>query len=228
MDQRGFPALKSSASPSFPIAKVQDQVKLAPSASSLASSLDSCESAALIFIDIGHGPSASLTVKDSRVPMLHLQAPTTAIGKKRYLNPVLNTSNIERCVSFARMHLAANHPAVRPPTLCVASIVGENDLLVGVTIAILQCMFDDEGQVRDLSSFAGDGDIGTSNGRIGNNLRTYPFVIKANASKATKETLRTRLQWIQTGVPELNPSRTVLKLINTYFMSPKQRRAPPL
>lgn len=159
--------LENNATLSFPIAKVQDQVSLMLSASSMTTSLESCESAALIFIDIGHRSHVDLAVADSRVPALHFQAPTAVIGKKRDLNPLLNSGNLDRCLSFAHLHLVAKRPALRRPTLCLASLVGENDLLVGVTIAVLQCIFDDKGHFRDLSGLTTDDvDFGMPEERI--------------------------------------------------------------
>lgn len=219
----------NNASRFFPITKVEDQVKLVPSASSLTSSPESCESTALIFIDIGNNPYVDLSVENSRVPALYFHAPRTALGKKRDSSSLLSVDNLDRCVSFARFHLGGERPA-RRPTLCIASVVGQNDALVGVTIAILQCIFDDEGRFRDLSGWTGDNDNFGTWGSVPVVHRTIYALLspKANASKATKETLRTRLQWVQASVPELNPSRTVLKLVNGYFMSPRKPSKSPM
>jgi hypothetical protein len=167
------PDLLASSATSFHIAKVQDRVSLVPSASSLATSLESCESAALIFIDAGRHIYVDPAIEDSRVPTLHFQAPTTAIGKKRDLNPLLNSDNIDRCVSFAHLHLVARRPAARRPTLSIVGLVGENDLLVGVAIAVLQCVFDDEGQFRDVSGLTANVDFGMPKGLMSDILRVY-------------------------------------------------------
>ncbi|TBU31058.1 initiator tRNA phosphoribosyl transferase [Dichomitus squalens] len=85
----------------------------------------------------------------------------------------------------------------RGDTVCVCCDSGK-DASVGVALAALQLFFDDQGQLLEHG---------------------------AAASAASKESIRTRLQWIISSRPEANPSRVTLKRVNEFLLSsPSFRR----
>ncbi|THV06174.1 initiator tRNA phosphoribosyl transferase [Dendrothele bispora CBS 962.96] len=80
--------------------------------------------------------------------------------------------------------------------VCVACDDGK-DLSVGITVIALQRFFDDEGNF-----------IGSSTRNLGACIR--PF----------RKTIRKLLEWIIADRPEANPSRSTLKRVNEFLMSP--------
>ncbi|VDC05117.1 unnamed protein product [Peniophora sp. CBMAI 1063] len=66
------------------------------------------------------------------------------------------------------------------------------DASVGVAVALLQLFFDDNGQLRD----------------------------EPRRDTASKQSIRKRLEWIIASRPEANPSRTTLKRVNDFLLSP--------
>ncbi|TBU58239.1 initiator tRNA phosphoribosyl transferase [Dichomitus squalens] len=85
----------------------------------------------------------------------------------------------------------------RGDTVCVCCDSGK-DASVGIALAALQLFFDDQGQLLEHG---------------------------AAASAASKESIRTRLQWIISSRPEANPSRVTLKRVNEFLLSsPSYRR----
>ena len=76
------------------------------------------------------------------------------------------------------------------------------DQMIGVAIAILQACFDDEGALRSVVA-----------NRLEEGLR----------AGATKASLRRRLQWIQADFPRANPSRSTLKRVNEFFLTPLRK-----
>ncbi|KAJ7099453.1 initiator tRNA phosphoribosyl transferase [Mycena belliarum] len=83
--------------------------------------------------------------------------------------------------------------------VCVACDTG-TDFSIGIALVALQKFFDDAGE----------------------------FILDcAQAADANKHSIRTRLEWIITSRPEANPSRTTLKRVNEFLLSPSSLRAPP-
>lgn len=65
------------------------------------------------------------------------------------------------------------------------------DVGVGIMLVALQLLFDDHGKPLD----------------------------EASVQLATKQTIRTRLEWVIASVPDVNPSRTMLKRVNEFLLS---------
>lgn len=82
-------------------------------------------------------------------------------------------------------------------SICIACETGK-DASVGVALMALQVWFDDRGRLRDQ---AAQEDL-----------------------KATKQSIRTRLEWIIESRYMVNPSRTTLKRVNDFLLSPFARR----
>lgn len=82
-------------------------------------------------------------------------------------------------------------------SICIACETGK-DASVGVALTVLQVWFDDQGRLRDKTA--------------------------KEELKATKQSIRTRLEWIIESRPMANPSRTTLKRVNEYLLSPFARR----
>ncbi|KAJ7736878.1 initiator tRNA phosphoribosyl transferase [Mycena metata] len=111
-------------------------------------------------------------------------------GKKSQLT--LLQSIFPQSVSFARTHLHAGR------RLCIACEDGA-DLSVGVALVLLGAFF------------AADGAL-------------LPSLLTSDSESVilggiTKETLRTRLEWIIASRPTANPSRATLKRVNEFLMS---------
>ncbi|KAJ6631454.1 initiator tRNA phosphoribosyl transferase [Mycena sp. CBHHK59/15] len=81
--------------------------------------------------------------------------------------------------------------------VCVSCDTG-TDTSVGIALVALQAFFDDSGELR----------------------------VGERGQNATKQSIRTRLEWIITSRPEANPSRTTLKRVNEFLLSSSAFRAP--
>ncbi|KAF8648494.1 hypothetical protein AX16_006204 [Volvariella volvacea WC 439] len=114
---------------------------------------------------------------------------------------------LPQAMNFIQARLSAGR------TVCIACPDGK-DLSVGVGVAALQKFFDDHGKLLQIPRPS------TSCGFYHLSDEGSP-----NAKVVTKNTIRTRLEWIISGRPEANPSRTTLKRINDYFFAPKQLRS---
>ncbi|KAF8318396.1 initiator tRNA phosphoribosyl transferase [Clavulina sp. PMI_390] len=79
-------------------------------------------------------------------------------------------------------------------TLKIFASSSTDEEMIGVALILLQSLYDNEGALRSEGN---------------DNFTT------------TKDDLRMRLQWIQASASSMNPSRAVLKLVNSYFMSPR-------
>ena len=114
----------------------------------------------------------------SRVLRMHL--PLGKRGQYVFLHEVLPCA-----VSFASSHLNLGRK------ICVA---GGNEG-IGLTLALLQLFFDDEGSL--CSEFMPSG-----------------------AAASSKNSVRTRLEWIIASRPQVNPPRVILKRVNDFLLSP--------
>jgi len=77
-----------------------------------------------------------------------------------------------------------------------AICVAGGDAGVGVALVLLQLFFDDAGKPR---SALGDAAV-------------------------SKNSVRTRLEWVIASRPQTNPSRVILKRVNDFLLSPRSRR----
>ncbi|KAJ7032725.1 initiator tRNA phosphoribosyl transferase [Mycena alexandri] len=142
-------------------------------------------------------PSPPSLAAPSRI--LRLPSPT---GKKSQLT--LLQSIFPQSVSFARSHLHA----VR--RLCIACEDGA-DLSVGVALVLLGVFLGGDGALlpslntSDSEAEGASGPVMTPSPTAGGGI--------------TKETLRTRLEWIIASRPTANPSRATLKRVNEFLMS---------
>ncbi|CAA7265580.1 unnamed protein product [Cyclocybe aegerita] len=91
-------------------------------------------------------------------------------------------------------------------TVCIACESGK-DLSVGVALAALQLFFRDDGTFRDLG--------------------TVSFEKDMTAKAFSKNSIRTRLEWIIASRPQANPSRATLKRVNEFLLSPPSFRTSP-
>lgn len=124
--------------------------------------------------------------------------PSFGSGKSSDSNIVFLSDTLPRSVSFAKSVLLArsNEEQVRLTIATEASYLA-TDQMIGVAMAVLQACFDEEGGLRTLCSGVGGSPV-----------------------NPTKESLRLRLQWIQSNFSRANPSRSTLKRVNEFFMSP--------
>ena len=79
--------------------------------------------------------------------------------------------------------------------ICVAG----GDEGIGVALVLLQLFFDDEGSLVRSDTMSGGAAVG-------------------------KSSVRTRLEWIIGSRPQVNPSRTILKRVNGFLLSPHTHR----
>ncbi|KDQ56388.1 hypothetical protein JAAARDRAFT_208086 [Jaapia argillacea MUCL 33604] len=90
-----------------------------------------------------------------------------------------------------------SHPHLPPPRtkprICIACETG-TDLSIGIALTALQTFFSDSGVLIPPHS--------------------------AMERKATKQTIRTRLEWIIASRPQANPSRSTLKRVNEFLLTP--------
>ncbi|KAJ3516535.1 hypothetical protein NLJ89_g1056 [Agrocybe chaxingu] len=91
-------------------------------------------------------------------------------------------------------------------TVCIACESGK-DLSVGVALAALQLFFRDDGTLRDLG--------------------TVSFEKDMTAKAFSKNSIRTRLEWIIASRPQANPSRATLKRVNEFLLSSPSFRTSP-
>lgn len=100
--------------------------------------------------------------------------------------------------------------------VCVACESGK-DMSVGVVLAALQLYFGDDGSYISSKS-------GYSAGTL-SSLLVIP--ININQCISDKQSIRTRLEWIIESRPQANPSRTVLKRVNEFLLTPSIFRGAP-
>ncbi len=108
---------------------------------------------------------------------------------------------LPRAVQFAAMSRQASVPLV------IRDEDGRN-LSVAVAMVILWLFYDDNGKLRS----------GTA--PIGQPVLVLMRLAHAYLRAATKEGIRTRLHWVIQRRPGSNPSRTMLKWVNEFLMSP--------
>ncbi|SJK98159.1 related to tRNA a64-2'-o-ribosylphosphate transferase [Armillaria ostoyae] len=84
---------------------------------------------------------------------------------------------------------------VKGHSVCVSCDTGK-DVSVGVVVTALQMFFDDNGH----------------------------FAMTSGPRKVDKQSIRTRLEWIISERPQANPSRSTLKRVNEFLLSPEAYR----
>jgi tRNA A64-2'-O-ribosylphosphate transferase len=130
--------------------------------------------------------------------MLRIETWEGKKGQMQFLQDVL-----PRSTSFIESHLRAGH------RVCVACDTG-TELSVGIALVALQKFFNDEGELTPLDEPTGNGTC------MSTRLFTESHFCVLLASK---QSIRTRLEWIITSRPEANPSRTTLKRVNEFLLS---------
>lgn len=80
-------------------------------------------------------------------------------------------------------------------SVCVSCDTGK-DVSIGVVVTALQLFFDEHGN----------------------------FAMASRSRKADKQSIRTRLEWIISDRPQANPSRSTLKRVNEFLLSPEVYR----
>ncbi|THH18669.1 hypothetical protein EW146_g2336 [Bondarzewia mesenterica] len=137
----------------------------------------------------------------TRLPqVLRLELPSGKRGQHQFLKAIL-----PRAVPFVESHLQNGR------NVCVACETGK-DASVGVVLAMLQLFFNDDGKCLAGSDDARKATsqshelIMTQTLDDGSDCFLFFFIV-------TKQSIRTRLQWIISSRPQANPSRTTLKRI---------------
>lgn len=174
------------------------------------------------------------TVPRNPPEILHLFLDSGKKGQHTFLHSVLPQS-----LDFISYHLAPKRPQQgeeeeegsqvdRGRNICIACESGK-DASVGVAVAALQILFDEEGRYRGDES---DGRFGTGESmssafvmgwdRISILTVDFSFVFLRETA-ATKQSIRRRLEWIIASRPQANPSRTTLKRVNDFLLSPQSR-----
>lgn len=100
--------------------------------------------------------------------------------------------------------------------VCVACESGK-DMSVGVVLAALQLYFEDDGSYISSNSEYSAGTLSS----------LLVIQINNNPRIADKRSIRTRLEWIIESRPQANPSRTVLKRVNEFLLTPSIFRGAP-
>ena len=125
-----------------------------------------------------------------------------AEGKKdqlHFLQHVLPVS-----IRYIKARLAAGD------AICVCCDSGR-DVSVGVALAAIQLCFDDDGR------FVEPGVLGPFS--VFFEIEDITLIVCCVAASPSKESIRTRLQWIIASRPAANPSRVTLKRVNEFLLS---------
>ncbi|KAF8336103.1 tRNA A64-2'-O-ribosylphosphate transferase [Amanita rubescens] len=134
--------------------------------------------------------------------VLLLMIPPGKRGQLQFLQDAL-----PRSMSFIQSYLL--HRRSHPRICCICDSNSQFDRSVGIALSALQIFFDDSGNLRKALDWSdSDGDISKLSGEVVTN----------------KKSIQTRLEWIISSEPRVNPSRTTLKRVNEYLMSPKSFR----
>ncbi|KAK2464418.1 hypothetical protein APHAL10511_003566 [Amanita phalloides] len=223
----GLGSLESDATPELipliPITRVNGMVSIAstPQVGQLARFLQSqrSESSESIYV-IATSASLDLdNVRKGTTTPIWIETPdedrelnpnwlllTIPDGKKGQLR--LLQDALPRAMSFIRFHLL-NKRVTRDPLPRIGFICDSNsglDRSVGLALAALQIFFDDSGNLRKASDWCS----------------TTSDTDHVMACKKTS--IQARLEWIISSEPRANPSRTTLKRVNEFLMSPKTFR----
>lgn len=111
--------------------------------------------------------------------------------KKKGDAPYLFTTILPSSLAFIKSRLRL----LTVKSVCIAIPKNDSDardVAVGIMLVVLQLLFDDHGELLDEGSVQ---------------------------LPATKQTIRTRLEWVIASVPDVNPSRTMLKRVNEFLLS---------
>lgn len=141
--------------------------------------------------------------KEALADILHVELPPGKRGQAIFLDCVLPLS-----IPFIDAHLS------RGAAVCIYCDTG-NDASVGVALAGLQLLFDDNGDYVEQR-----GELSLFRSRA----------MKTNCDHAeklpapNKKSISTRLQWIIASRPQANPSRAILKRVNEFLMTPPTLR----
>jgi tRNA A64-2'-O-ribosylphosphate transferase len=134
-------------------------------------------------------------------PVMRLRLDDGKKGQDHFLRSIL-----PRSMAFIREQLECDR------TIVIACSDGK-DASVGVAVAAIQTFFNEDGK---LSFFNQPG------------MLDYHVVVHARSPlylAATKNSIRTKLQWVISNRPEANPSRATLKRVNEFLLSPTGFRA---
>ncbi|KAF8627519.1 hypothetical protein AX15_004394 [Amanita polypyramis BW_CC] len=132
---------------------------------------------------------------------LLLTIPEGKRGQSHFLKEAL-----PRSMSFIQSHLLRQRDTCCPLRICcVCDSKSGFDRSVGIALSTLQIFFNDDGNLKTISD------------RYNMNKDTYD-------EATSKKSIQTRLEWIISSEPKANPSRTTLKRVNEYLMSPRSFR----
>ncbi|KDQ20986.1 hypothetical protein BOTBODRAFT_100195 [Botryobasidium botryosum FD-172 SS1] len=152
-----------------------------------------------------------LTPDCASPPVIRLCNPPGKRGQHSFLSSVLPTAT-----EFIRSKLAQGY------TVLVASQKGD-DTSLGIAIVALQYFFNEAG------SYTGEDESRTS-GSICSLLRDVQRAPDNRNFTVSKASIRKRLELIQQRIPDANPSRTTLKRVNEFLLTPRgfRRNLPSL
>ena len=141
-----------------------------------------------------------LPVFPSQTTILRIQVIEGKKGHIHFLEEILPPS-----IEYIRQQLLYGK------RVCIACNTGR-DISVGVALCALQQFFDDEGNYVATK-------LDSNRKRSLPHLRAYVLI---TTHVANKKSIRTRLEWIISSRPLANPSRTTLKRVNEFFLSPSK------
>jgi tRNA A64-2'-O-ribosylphosphate transferase len=112
---------------------------------------------------------------------------------------------LPRSMAFIRKHLNEGR-------IVVIACTNGKDASVGVALAAIQTCFDQDGHL-------------SLHNPLGMCQMLFTVNSSSSSNSATKDAIRTKLQWIIASRPESNPSRATLKRVNEFLLSPVGFRA---
>ncbi|KAF8637561.1 hypothetical protein AX17_002747 [Amanita inopinata Kibby_2008] len=157
-------------------------------------------------------PNANATIQDGPQDPPTVLTLTIPEGKKGQLHFLQDA--LPRSMAFIQSHLFPNHSGLSPTgtgtgtgmgarrIYCACDSKSGFDRSTCIALVALQLFFDDRGNLN-LSA---------------------PKDNAGLPSVTDKTSIQTRLEWIIASEPRANPSRTTLKRVNEYLMSPKSLR----
>jgi tRNA A64-2'-O-ribosylphosphate transferase len=133
-------------------------------------------------------------------PTLSMHLAEGKKGQEQLLREIL-----PRSMAFIRKHLNEGR-------IVVIACTNGKDASVGVALAAIQTCFDQDGHL-------------SLHNPLGMCQMLFTVNSSSSSNSATKDAIRTKLQWIIASRPESNPSRATLKRVNEFLLSPVGFRA---
>jgi len=165
-----------------------------------------------------HQLDGEITTPSSRSPKIILYLthnfPSSKKGHFHFLSHILPAS-----YAFIDAHLTRSENT----RVCVACETGK-DVSIGIVLAVLGGMFNDEGVFVGTSTSSGFRSLislemaGLEDS--GQRLCDEEMQLSVQREHVDKKSLRTRLEWIIASRPVANPARATLKRVNEFLITP--------